>query len=85
MQIYTVFGYEELNIITKSTSLAFIFNQGNKLYILVNSMFTKLPMQTTHWEPTSLKSFGNSWGYSRSKFVVLDIKYRCTCGDSDLR
>ena len=32
----------------------------------------------------SLKSFGNSWGNFCSKFVVLDIKYRFTCGYSDL-
>ena len=36
----------------------------------------------------SLKSFGNfsgnSWGNSFTKFVILDVKYRFTCGDSDL-
>ena len=33
----------------------------------------------------SLKSFGNSWGNSCTKFVIiLDIKYRFDCGYSDL-
>ena len=31
----------------------------------------------------TLKSFGNSWGNPCTKFVMLDIKYRFTCGDSD--
>ena len=32
----------------------------------------------------SLKPFDNSWGNSCRKFVMLDIKYRFTCGYSDL-
>ena len=32
----------------------------------------------------SLKSFGNSWGSSYTKFDILDIKHSFTCGDSDL-
>ena len=31
-----------------------------------------------------LKWFGNWWGNSCTKFVMLDVKYRCTCGESDL-
>ena len=33
---------------------------------------------------SSLKVFGNSWGNSYTKFVILDIKVRFTCGKSDL-
>ena len=32
----------------------------------------------------SLKWFGKSWGNSCTKFVVLDITHRFTCGNSDL-
>ena len=32
----------------------------------------------------NLKSFGNSWANSCTKFVMLDIKYHFTCGNSDL-
>ena len=32
----------------------------------------------------SVKSFNNSWGNSRTKFIILDIKYCFTCGDSNL-
>ena len=28
----------------------------------------------------SLKSFGNSWGNSYTKFAILDITFRFTCG-----
>ena len=31
-----------------------------------------------------LKSFRKSWGNSCTKFVMPDIKYNFTCGDSDL-
>ena len=34
--------------------------------------------------PNFLRSFGNSSGSLCTKFVMLDIKYRFTCGDSDL-
>ena len=29
----------------------------------------------------SFKSFGNSWGYSYTKLVILDISFRFTCGE----
>ena len=32
----------------------------------------------------SLKSFGNSWNNSYTKFAMLDIKFRFTCGESNL-
>ena len=32
----------------------------------------------------SLKSIGNSWGNLYSKFAMLDITIRFTCGESDL-
>ena len=32
----------------------------------------------------SLKSFGKSWGDSYTKFAILGIKFRFTCGESDL-
>ena len=32
----------------------------------------------------SLKLFGNSWGNSYTKFAILDITFRFTCGESDL-
>ena len=32
----------------------------------------------------NLKWFFNSWGNSCTKFVILDIKYRFTCADSNL-
>ena len=32
----------------------------------------------------SLKSFSKSWGKSCNKFLMLDIKHRFTCSDSDL-
>ena len=31
-----------------------------------------------------LKLFGNSWGNSYTKFAIVDIKFRFTCGESDL-
>ena len=34
--------------------------------------------------PKILKSFGNSWGNSYTKFAILDIKFRFTCGESGL-
>ena len=30
-----------------------------------------------------LKSFGNWWANSYTKFVILDVKLRLTCGESD--
>ena len=32
----------------------------------------------------SLTLFRNSWGNSYTKFAILDIKFRFTCGDADL-
>ena len=32
----------------------------------------------------SFKSFGNSWGKSYTKFIILEIKSRFTCGESNL-
>ena len=32
----------------------------------------------------NVKSFGNSWDNSCTKFATLDITFRFTCGESDL-
>ena len=32
----------------------------------------------------SLKSLGNSWGNSYTKFIILEIKSRVTCSESNL-
>ena len=34
--------------------------------------------------PEDPKSFGNSWGNSYTKFIVLNIKSRFTCSESNL-
>ena len=47
-------------------------------------MLTQFPDISQLAKFLSLKSFGNSWGNSCTKFVMLDIKYHFTCSDSDL-